>query len=287
MLFFLKKVMYLDPRRCYEQCIGELTKLSSGHKYNPFYALLKMRFNFSSLVFDQKLFDADLYFKFDFNEQKFSNHLEQQLQASGGGQSGAQSGGQSGNSAVGATTNLAQAAAQQQQQQQQLQSQQQLVSNAITFSFGSVGLSVNNPGSLVGGVGGGVGGVGGGGAGPSAALGAFGSSSSHSGGGAGVAGVGGSSGAQSSATAAGFLAGIASNGGRDLFASMHQPLGLLEVLPLNFKCVSSSSGTSIEKPTSAIQDSANSYYILPDFFSLFSANTENIGMSTYFIYISL
>lgn len=65
---------------------------------------------------------------------------------------------------------------------------------------------------------------------------------------------------------------------KDLFTSMHQPLGLLEVLPLSFKCISSSNGTSVEKNPAA-QDSSqssnsNSYYILPDFFSLFSSNGE-------------
>ena len=54
----------LDVRKSYQSCIQILTKLSSGHKYNPYYSLLKMRFNFSSLVFDPRLFDADLYFKF-------------------------------------------------------------------------------------------------------------------------------------------------------------------------------------------------------------------------------
>lgn len=229
--------MNLDVRRSYEQCISVLTRLSTGHKYNPFYALLKMRFNFSSLVFDAKLFDADLYFKFDVNEQKFSNHLEQQLQAGWGG-SGSQQSGSSGVTGGGV--------GQQQQQQQQLQTQQQLVSNAITFSFGSVGLSVNNPASGGQNTGGGVGGLG----------------SSGSGGG------------QSGTSGFGVTSSFASSSGRDLFSIMHQPLGLLEVLPLNFKCVSSSNGTTIEKPNSSQQES-NSYYILPDFFSLFSGNNNS------------
>lgn len=124
----LHQVMSLGLKKSYDQCIGMLTKLSSGHKYNPFYALLKMRFNYSSLVFDSKLFDTDLYFRFDFNEQKFSNHMENLLNQST------------------FNSNLTQQQQLQQQQQQQ-QTSQQLVSNtmnAITFSFGSVGLSVNN-----------------------------------------------------------------------------------------------------------------------------------------------
>lgn len=271
----LHQVMGLNVRRAYDQCIGVLTRLSSGHKYNPFYALLKMRFNFSSLVFDAKLFDADLYFKFDVNEQKFSNHLEQQLQQlaaggmllGGGGAGGLGGQQQSGASGVGGGVGGGQ-----QQQQQQMQSQQQLVSNAITFSFGSVGLSVNNPMGSIGSVGGanaagvvgGLGGLGGGGVGSS---------------GSGAGGVGGANGGGPGG-AGGVGSGFSSSSGRDLFASMHQPLGLLEVLPINFKCISSSNGTTIEKPANASQQpESNSYYILPDFFSLFSANNNSTSSS--------
>jgi hypothetical protein len=250
----LIKVMNLDSRKSYEYCINVLTKLSSGHKYNPFYALLKMRFNYSSLVFDSKLFDTDLYFKFDFNEQKFSNHLEQ-----------IQSGTQSQQSQ--STTNSQTQQQQQQQQQQQLQSQQQqLVSNtmnAITFSFGSVGLSVNNAGSSSQNTGMGSQNIG--------------SSQQNIN---GLGGAANSSGVNNLLNQGLFSSLIGNSSSKDLFASMHQPLGLLEVLPLNFKCISSSNGTSIEKQTNVQQDS-NAYYILPDFFSLFSANSGDTSTGEF------
>lgn len=56
-----------------------------GHKYNPFYALLKMRYNFSCLIFESKLFDVDLYFKFNITNQKMLQQSQQSQQSTGSG----------------------------------------------------------------------------------------------------------------------------------------------------------------------------------------------------------
>ena len=126
--------------RAYESCIKMLNVLSKGQKYNPFYALLKMRYNYSCLVFESKLFDVDLYLKFDLlNQKTFPNGSN------------------------GATSNIHQQQQQhhhhhhqqqqshhhQQQQQQSInQFQPQFMQNSsmlnnISFSFGTVGLSAN------------------------------------------------------------------------------------------------------------------------------------------------
>ena len=53
---------------------------------------------------------------------------------------------------------------------------------------------------------------------------------------------------------------------------MPQCLGLIEVLPLNFKCLSSSNGTSVDK-SSLKHD--KSLYVLPEYFSLFGHASSN------------
>ncbi len=75
----LHRCMSLDVKRCYEHCLRILCSFSRGHKYDPLYALLKMRYNFECLVFEANLFDVDLYFKFNVANQKLftqsSTHL--------------------------------------------------------------------------------------------------------------------------------------------------------------------------------------------------------------------
>ena len=73
----LHQVMFLDMNKTYDKCLTMLTKLSKANKYNPYYALLKMRFNYTCLPFESKLFDADLYFKFDLNNQKIYQQQQQ------------------------------------------------------------------------------------------------------------------------------------------------------------------------------------------------------------------
>ena len=60
--------------RAYDRCIKMLSMFAQGQKYNPLYALLKMRYNYSCLIFESRLFDVDMYLKFDlFNQKPFLN----------------------------------------------------------------------------------------------------------------------------------------------------------------------------------------------------------------------
>ncbi len=58
---------------------------------------------------------------------------------------------------------------------------------------------------------------------------------------------------------------------RDLMDSLPQSVGLLEVLPLNFKHFSCSNGTQMDKGGSGKQET--NLYVLPDFFSVFEKSS--------------
>jgi len=60
---------------------------------------------------------------------------------------------------------------------------------------------------------------------------------------------------------------------KELINSLPQSVGLLEVLPLNFKHFSCSNGTQMEKANNGGKQETN-LYVLPDFFSVFE-NTNN------------
>jgi hypothetical protein len=200
-----------------------LIKLSKANKYNPYYALLKMRFNYTCLPFESKLFDADLYFKFDLN-----NHQNQQQN-------------------------------QQQQQQQQQQNQQQQQYQPLPFfytqqptlntnPFGLFGINgftgfsgfsnlnssqlVNNTNAVANAV-----------AAATASANHYqftiGSNNGNNGNGSNIN-------ANNTSNPCNFMA-MKQDYSSEFYKLMPQIVGLLEVLPLNFKCMSSSQGTTIEK----------------------------------------
>jgi hypothetical protein len=195
-----------------------------------------MRYNFSCLLFDSKLFDADLYLKLDIN-----NHIKPPL-------------------------NNQQHQQQQQHQhhhhnhhnQQQQQQQHPLMNNtnAYNFSFGSVGLPPppplpmsNNNGNnnqLI-----------------------FNSLQTN----------GQWSPQSMMAQLSAHLFGTYSINAKDYAAiksNMPQTsVGLLEVLPLNFKCVSSN-GSTIEKNNSKAD---SSLYVLPNYFSIFGNDSATTPAS--------
>ena len=223
----LHQVMSINAVRTYEACMRMLTVLSRGQKYNPFYALLKMRYNFSCLIFESQLFDVDLYLKFDLANQK-----------------GLNSSGINGNG-----SNAGSNMHHHQQTQQTLQQQPQFMQNAnnYSFSFGTVGLSasnnaiynINQPMSSYN---------------PSQAV--FYNTNGHASG-------------QNVSNNLINLLGL--NLGKEINL-MPQCLGLVEVLPLNFKCLSSSNGTSVDKSN---MKQEKSLYVLPDCFSVFGNNSAD------------
>ena len=191
----IHQVMFVDSNKTYQSCMSMLTQLSRSHRYNPFYALLKMRYNFGCLFFESQLFDIDLYFK---------------LEGIKGVKSIASTG------------------------------------NPYTISFGSVGVSLganqlNNQmisGSNL----------------MSQSLGtSVGNTATSSDEGSGLA--------QSRV---------------DPISSFTPSVGLLEVLPLSFKCISSTNGTSVEKTNNKKE---NSLYVLPDCFTFFEAQETHQSSS--------
>ena len=239
-----------------------LIKLSKGNKYNPYYALLKMRFNYTCLPFESKLFDADLYLKFDLNNQALQQQQQQQQQ---------------------------QQSQQQGQQQQQIHYQPFITSTnpPIFYTQQQSNLNTNH-------------------------FGLFGVSGFT--GFSGFSNLNSSQLVSTSNAAANTLAAITANpfqvniisnanawpgtstgnnnGGANSFISAYgmgtikqeysnesynlgpKLTGLLEVLPLNFKCISSSQGTTIEK-TNSKQDL--SIYMLPNCNTLLNSTNHMIN----------
>jgi len=218
----LHQVMHLDADRAFQACTDMLIKMSKGHKYNPYYALLNMRFNFSCLVFESKLFDIDLYFKFDITSVKCAQNT---------------------NSLSGSASSSG---------------------NNCIFSFGSVGLTMNptmNIGNTVN-------------------MNTNGSSSTTNGlnnnqiifGGGGGGGAGGAASSflnsvnQFGSNTTSYTNALSSNSSKTFYSfQIPQTAGLIEVLPLGFKCIMSSNGTSIDKNTLKQE---SSIYVLPESFSL-------------------
>ena len=200
LFMLMHQVMSCDLSKTYDHCIKILTLLSKGHKYNPLYALLKMRYNFSCLIFESRLFDVDLYLKFDLTNQKLA---------------------------------------------QPTQFQQNFISNGnnYNFSFGTVGMSANNSSNL---------------------------NSNNANNPNQMFSSNGNGNASNQAGLAGASIGSSLGGGgdfnKDYISLMPQSVGLIEVLPLEFKSISSSNGTTVDK-TSNKQD--KSLYVLPDCFSQF------------------
>lgn len=167
-----------------------------------------MRYNFSCLIFESKLFDVDLYFKFNITNQK----LLQQTQ------------------------------------------HQQANSNTLTnpYSFGSVGISLTGNNNLNG---------------NHNNQNQFYTGSS----GQNIGNSGSNNNANnlfqnSTDVFSSCLTTNCHGGNKELVNSFPQSVGLLEVLPLNFKFFSCSNGTQMEKGN---QKQDTSLYVLPDFFSFF------------------
>ena len=226
----IHRVMALDSQNTYENCMHMLIALSKGYDYNPLYALLKMRYNFSCLVFESSLFDIDLYFKFNITNQK----LMQQSQ----------------------------------QQQQQQQSTGSNLNNP--YSFGSVGISltgavnnmnINNSSNMN------IGGNPFGNAQTNSNLNSntFGSSANTNNNNNNLHSINYNS--QNCIDV--FSSSLSPGSNKELVNSFPQSVGLLEVLPLNFKCSACSNGTQVEK-NNLKQDT--SLYVLPDFFSFVEAD---------------
>ena len=66
-----------------------------------------------------------------------------------------------------------------------------------------------------------------------------------------------------------FSSSLSPSSNKELVNSFPQSVGLLEVLPLNFKCSACSNGTQVEK-NNLKQDT--SLYVLPDFFSFIESD---------------
>ncbi|CAF0910527.1 unnamed protein product [Brachionus calyciflorus] len=181
----LHQCMYLDVESTHLKCLQLLNEFAKAQKYSPYYALLNMRFNFSGLIFEPKLFDLDSCLKFDSVQLKTVQNTPPTTQP---------------------TTQISQTA-----------------SNPFTFSFGSVGLSVNQQ-------------------------------------------------TQQSQP-------LPTNSSHNLFPTKETPSilsqtsGLIEVLPLSYKSISSSNGSNIEKNG---QKQDNSLYILPDYFSIITNPELNV-----------
>jgi hypothetical protein len=234
--------------RAHDRCIKMLSMFAQGQKYNPLYALLKMRYNYSCLIFESRLFDVDMYLKFDLlNQKPFLNSTNNNLHHQ-------------------QHTHHHQIHHNQQQQQQQHQNNlpqfmQDPWSNT-SFSFGTVGglssqnhqhnkqqhlhnnqnnFNLNQNGGIFAG--------------------------------SNLSNQTQQQNNQSSLTSMSWntvnanlinLLGL-NFGGKEtsLLLGATSSLGLIEVLPLNFKCLSSSNGTSVDK--SNVNKHEKSLYVLPEF----------------------
>jgi baculoviral IAP repeat-containing protein 6 len=190
----IHQVMQIDPKKTFDVCMDMLIKLSKGHKYNYLYALLKMRYNLSCLLFENSLFDADLYLKFDITHQK----LIQSQQPTGG------------------------------------------FTNPYSFSFGSVGIAINKN-NLTNQI------------------------NNTTGSGNNNNNMKNSNNQNSNGL---FNSNMLNSSIKELNL-LPQSMGLIEVLPLKFKYLSSSNGTTIEKNNnnSSNNKQESPFYVLPDYFA--------------------
>jgi len=216
----IHQVMNLDSKKTFDVCMDMLTKLSKGHKYNYLYALLKMRYNLSCLLFENTLFDADLYLKFDITHQKLIQN-QQPLGANGG------------------------------------------FSNPYSFSFGSVGIAINNNMNKT-----------------NLNNNQMNSNTnSNQNNNANNNNLKNGNTFNNNMSMGGlFNSNLLNSSIKDLNL-LPQSMGLIEVLPLKFKYLSSSNGTTIEKNNNNNNSNSNSkqetpFYVLPDYFTFLDSNKQ-------------